>query len=77
MLCLNESNLASPNISNCQYDIFTSLKGLFNIDVTYCAYYSGYFKAPMSGDYQFLAYGDDVVEFVFNGTTVINSPSYD
>lgn len=44
---------------------------------TYTAYYSGYFKAPISGDYQFLAYGDDRVFFEFNGTNVSSSTTYD
>jgi hypothetical protein len=66
-----------PNPANCISEVVTSLSGAINVADSYSVTYETLFNAPISGEYQFLAYGDDHVVLEVNGTNVTTSTWHD
>lgn len=54
----------------------TSFSGRFEQGEQYIDHISGYFKAPVDGEYTFYAYGDDATILIFDGSNSLSTSTY-
>lgn len=76
---LTDVNTFDP--AECFFEVLTSFSGRFEQGEQYIDHISGYFRAPVDGDYTFFAYGDDNTYLILNDgsqdLTLSSSDYYD
>lgn len=77
MVCRGKTDVDTFVPEECDHSILTSFAGRFEQGDEYISHISGYFKAPVDGDYTFYAYGDDVTILLIDDQTVSESSYYD